>query len=174
MKRLDEEVKELKLPFGDQEIDFVISDLEKGKTYHFTADNLDKRLSLVSNLVSRATTQFHMPTAIFSMEVSREDMINHFLITEACIDANRMRQGNMNPDEWDRLVKYMGILSEAPIYIDDNDNSFRDILSKCENLKEGKGLGLVIVDNYHSLEGLTMDNMKNVAQKLDVPIILLV
>lgn len=60
-----------------------------------------------------------MPTAVFSLEMSREQLVNRMLCSEAMIDAQKLRTGELEENDWAELINAMGPLSEAPIYIDD-------------------------------------------------------
>lgn len=85
-----------------------------------------------------------MPTAVFSLEMSREQLVNRMLCSEAMIDAQKLRTGELEENDWAELINAMGPLSEAPIYIDDTPGvTPMEVRSKCRRLKVEKGLGLI-------------------------------
>ena len=109
------------------------------------------KTAFVLNVAQYAAVRDHVPVAIFSLEMSKEQLVNRMLCAEALVDAQKVRTGELNSDDWSKLVESMGVLSEAPIYIDDTPGiTAMEIRAKCRRLKIEKGLGLVVID-YLSL-----------------------
>jgi replicative DNA helicase len=128
-----------------------------------------------------------LPVAIFSLEMSKEQLVQRMLCSEAQIDANRLRTGLLHNNDWNRLAMAMGKLGEAPIYIDDSAAvSALDIRAKARRLKaEKKDLGLIVIDYIQLMQGRKQtDNrvqevseisrsLKTLARELSVPVIAL-
>ena len=130
----------------------------------------------------------HTPTtvAIFSLEMGAEQLASRLLCAQVSIDANVLRTGNLNDEEWKNLVVATGILSRTSIYIDDTPGiKMAEIRAKCRRLaKETGNLGLVIVDYLQLIEGTGQENrqqevsvisrqLKRLAKELHVPVIAL-
>jgi len=124
--------------------------------------------------------------AIFSLEMSKEQLSMRLLTSEARIDSSRLRGGFFNEDDWERLTNAAGILEQAPIYIDDSaDVTPMDIRAKARRLKADKGLGLVIIDYLQLMRGSTSKerrdleiseisrSLKILAKELNVPVLAL-
>jgi replicative DNA helicase len=127
------------------------------------------------------------PVAIFSLEMSKEQLAQRLLASEAEIESNYLRTGRIAANQWDRLSHALGILSELPIYIDDSANQtvmqMRSEVRRLQAEKQGK-LGLVLIDYLQLMEGSGNDNrvqelsritrsLKGLARELSVPVIAL-
>ena len=130
----------------------------------------------------------HNPTtvAIFSLEMGAEQLASRLLCAKGNVDANHLRTGNLNEEEWQNLIVAMGILSKTSIYIDDTPGiKMAEIRAQCRRLaKETGNLGLVIVDYLQLIEGSGQENrqqevstisrqLKKLAKELHVPVIAL-
>lgn len=130
----------------------------------------------------------HNPTtvAIFSLEMGAEQLASRLLCAKGNVDANHLRTGNLNEEEWKNLIVAMGILSKTSIYIDDTPGiKMAEIRAQCRRLaKETGNLGLVIVDYLQLIEGSGQENrqqevstisrqLKKLAKELHVPVIAL-
>jgi replicative DNA helicase len=106
------------------------------------------------NVAQRAAMRDGVPTAIFSLEMSKEQLVNRLLCSEAMIDAQKLRTGQLNQDDWIKIASAAGPLSQAPIYIDDTPGiSVAEVRSKCRKLKLEKGLGLIVIDYLQLMSG---------------------
>jgi replicative DNA helicase len=131
------------------------------------------KTSLALNIARNAAVDSNAPIAIFSLEMSKEQLSMRLLCAEARIDSHRIKSGFFSRDDWNRLTEAAGVLSESSIYIDDSPDisvtSIRakthrfiddspDILvtsirAKARRLKMDKGLGLVIIDYLQLMRG---------------------
>ena len=126
------------------------------------------------------------PVAIFSLEMSKEQLVSRMLCSEARVDASRLRGGYLADSDWPKLTRAAGVLSEAPLYIDDTPAiSVLEMRAKARRLKADKGLGMIIVDYLQLMRG--RDGMKSreqeiseisrslkaLAKELDLPVIAL-
>ncbi|MBD1884317.1 replicative DNA helicase [Microcoleus vaginatus] len=127
-----------------------------------------------------------LPVAVFSLEMSKEQLVQRILSSEAKIESNRLRSGRISQNEWEPISTAIGNLSELPLFIDDTPNiTVTEIRSKVRRLQAEQGgtLGLVLLDYLQLMEG-TSDNrvqelsritrsLKGLARELNVPIIAL-
>lgn len=104
----------------------------------------DVALDVTSNILQKINN----PIAIFSSRVNKKQIINKILSNDSNIDYSKIESGQINSEEWDRLTKIMETLSEKEIYIDDTlENSMQEIVSKIKDLKEKKGIRMIILIN---------------------------
>jgi replicative DNA helicase len=127
-----------------------------------------------------------LPVAIFSLEMSKEQLVQRILSGEARIESNRLRSGRISQNEWEPISAAIGRLSELPLFIDDTPNiTVTEIRSKARRLQaeQGGNLGLILLDYLQLMEG-SSDNrvqelsritrsLKGLARELAVPIIAL-
>lgn len=129
----------------------------------------------------------NLPVAIFNLEMSKEQVGNRILCSEAMVDSNKVRTGQLDDDDWMKLASTLGRLSEAPIYIDDTPGiSIMEVRAKCRKLKLEKNIGLVVIDYLQLVQGSGKKNssreqeiseisrsLKILAKELDIPVIAL-
>ncbi|MBU4534137.1 MAG: replicative DNA helicase [Eubacteriales bacterium] len=126
------------------------------------------------------------PVAVFSLEMSKEQLVQRLLSMEAKVDQYRLRTGNLREEDWERLHDAAANLSDLPIYIDDTAGaSVREIRAKAKRLQGEKGLGLVIIDYIQLMQsGTRVENrqqeiaqisrtLKGLAKELNVPVVAL-
>ena len=127
-----------------------------------------------------------VPVLLFSLEMSRKELVQRLLSSEAQIDSTRMRNGKLLERDWEKISHAIGRLADAPIYIDDNPNvNVMDIRAKSRRLKAREGLGLVVVDYLQLMSGRMgaesrqvevseiSRGLKILARELDVPVLAL-
>jgi replicative DNA helicase len=129
----------------------------------------------------------NLPVAIFSLEMSKEQLVQRLLASEAGIESNYLRTGRISQNQWGALSHALGTLSELPIYIDDTANqTVMQMRSQVRRLLAEKGgeLGLVLIDYLQLMEGSGSENrvqelsritrsLKGLARELNVPVIAL-
>lgn len=143
------------------------------------------KTSFVLNIAVNAALR-NFPVAIFSLEMSRTQLVNRILSLEAMVELEKMRTGSLETDDWKKIGYSLGPLAKSPIYIDDNASAnTMEMMSKLRKLKLEKGLALVIIDYLQLMEGRKKsDNrqqeisdisrsLKIMAKELDVPIVAL-
>lgn len=125
--------------------------------------------------------------ALFSLEMSREQLVQRMICSEARVDAHKLRTGFLQDDDWDKLARAVSRLWEANIYIDDStDMGPLEMRAKCRRLRAEQGLDLVIVDYLQLMRGSGRTNanrneeiteisrgLKNIAREMKVPVIAL-
>lgn len=143
------------------------------------------KTSFLLNIVVNAALA-KVPVAVFSLEMSRGQLVNRILSLDAMVDLERMRTGKLLEDDWTKIAHALGPLSKAPIYLDDNaSTNVMEMMSKCRKLKMEKGLGMIVIDYLQLMEGRKKsDNrqqeiseisraLKIMAKELNVPVIAL-
>jgi replicative DNA helicase len=144
------------------------------------------KTALVLNIAQHVAIEENTPVAVFSLEMSKESLVQRMLTAEARVDSQMLRKGKLRDDEYPRIAKAAGILSSAPIWIDDTPGvSLLEMRSKARRLKAETELGLVIVDYLQLMSGPTSSenrqqeisqisrSLKALAEELHVPVLAL-
>jgi replicative DNA helicase len=170
-------------PAGEERV----YDLTVPGLHNFVADDLIVHNSSLSlGIAQFVTVKLRRPAIIFSLEMSKLEIVNRMLSSEARIDSSKLRTGRLEDTDWRKLGDALGSLSEAPLFIDDTPSiSLMEIRAKCRRLKQKHGLDLVIVDYLQLMQShKRVDSrqqevaeisrgMKMLAKELDVPVIAL-
>jgi replicative DNA helicase len=140
--------------------------------------------TLALDLARAATVRYGLPTVIFSLEMSRNEITMRLLSAEARVPLHAMRTGQMGEEDWARLARRMSEVVDAPLYIDDSPNmSMMEIRAKCRRLKQRQNLRLVIIDylqlmssprrveNRQQEVSEMSRSLKLLAKELDVPVV---
>ena len=110
------------------------------------------------NIATNAAVKSHIPVAIFNLEMSKAQVGNRILCSEAMVDSNKVRTGQMDDEDWVKLATTLGTLSDAPIYIDDTPGiNITGIRTKCRKLKMEKNIGLIVIDYLQLIQGTGKD-----------------
>jgi replicative DNA helicase len=140
------------------------------------------------NIAQYAAVEGGVVTAIFSLEMSKDQLVNRMLSAEARVDSSKLRSGGLDSDDFARIGYAMGRLSSAPVYIDDTAGiSPTELRVKCRKLKQEVGLGLIVIDYLQLMNGSTgrksdsaqqevafiSKSLKAIARELNVPVIAL-
>ena len=139
------------------------------------------------NIATNAAVRGKVPVAIFSLEMSKDQLVNRILCSEAMVDSNKVRTGKVEEGDWVKLAGAIGPLSESEIYIDDTPGiSVMEIRTKCRKLKMEKNIGLIVIDYLQLIQGNNKRvgsreqeiseisrSLKILAKELDVPVIAL-
>ena len=105
------------------------------------------KTAFLLNIAQHAAVKRGVPTAVFSLEMSKEQLGNRLLSAEAGVDAQRLRTGALTDEDWDQISMSIGNLSNAPLFIDDTPGiTVTEMRAKCRRLKIEKNLGLVVID----------------------------
>ncbi len=132
---------------GYTQFDTLTAGLQKSDLIILAARPSMGKTALALNIARNAAIEAKVPVAVFSLEMSKEQLSMRLLCAESRIDSSRLRSGFFSNDDWVRLTDGADALSEAPIFIDDSpDVSAMEIRAKSRRLKMEKDLGLVIVD----------------------------
>jgi replicative DNA helicase len=138
------------------------------------------------NIAQYAAIEENVPVAFFSLEMSKESLVQRMLTSEARVDAQRLRKAQLRDDDVPRLARAAGILSSAPVWIDDTPGiTLLEMRSKARRLKAESGVGLVIVDYLQLMSGPSNSEsrqqevsqisrgLKALAKELGVPVVAL-
>ena len=155
--------------------------------HNFVADDLiAHNSSLVLGVSHFVSARLGKPSLLFSLEMSKLEIVNRLLSSEARIDSSRLRTGRLEDTDWRKLGDALGHLAEAPLFIDDTPSiTIMEIRAKARRLKAKHGLDLVIVDYLQLMQGNGRTDsrqqevaefsrgLKMLAKELDVPVIAL-
>ena len=175
------------VPTGFLDLDYKTSGLHKSDLVLIAARPAMGKSAFAINIASNAAVRAKTPVVIFSLEMSKEQIVNRILCSEAMVDSNKIRTGKVEEDDWVKLAGTLGPLSEAEIYIDDTPGiSITEIRAKCRKLKLEKNIGLVVIDYLQLVQGTSKKNnsreqeiseisrsLKILAKEIDVPVIAL-
>lgn len=142
------------VPTGFTELDNLTSGLQNSDLIILAARPSMGKTALALNIARNAAVEANIPVAVFSLEMSKEQLSLRMLCSEARIDSSRLRGGFFSMEDWHRLTDAAGILSECPIYIDDSPSlSAMEIRAKARRLKMDKNIGLIIIDYLQLMQG---------------------
>jgi replicative DNA helicase len=112
------------------------------------------KTALALNIARNAAVDAGVPVAVFSLEMSKEQLSLRLLCAEARIDSSRLRSGFFSMEDWERLTDAAGVLSAAPIFIDDSPSlSAMEVRAKARRLKMDKNIGLIVIDYLQLMQG---------------------
>lgn len=142
------------LATGFYDLDYKTSGLQPSDLILIAARPSMGKTAFVLNLAQYMCVRNHVPTAIFSLEMSKDQLVNRILSMESKVDSQSMRTGNLQPADWEKLIESAGIISTAPLIIDDTPGiSITELRSKCRKYKLENDLGLVIIDYLQLMTG---------------------
>jgi replicative DNA helicase len=167
-------------------LDQMTSGLQKSDLVIIAARPSMGKTALALNIARNAAINSNIPVALFSLEMSKEQLSMRMLSSEARLNSSRLRSGFISHDDWMKITEAAGSLSNAPIYIDDSpDISAMEIRAKARRLKMDKKIGLVIIDYLQlmktrsSAERRDLEisdisrSLKALAKELDLPVVAL-
>ena len=144
------------------------------------------KTALVLNMAQNAAVRAKVPVVLFSLEMSKEQLVQRMLCSEAMVDQQRVRTGELLDSDWPKLTTAVGPLAEAPIFIDDTVGiSLAELRSKARRLKVEHGLGMIVIDYLQLMTGgkkvesrqqevaQISRGLKAIARELRVPVIAL-
>lgn len=177
------------IPTGFKDLDNIIAGWQKSDLVILAARPSMGKSVLALNFAHKVATKAEMPVLYFSLEMSKEQLVDRMLAMESGVDAWNIRTGNLSNDDWERLSTAMGTLAEAPIYIDDTAGiSVGDMRTKARREQHQRQLGLIIVDYLQLMSGGSRyasdgnrvqeiseisRGLKSIARELNVPVIAL-
>lgn len=174
------------IPTGFGGIDNILAGLQRSDLIILAARPSMGKTSLALNIAQNIATKQGVPVGIFSLEMSKEQLIDRMLASEAGIDSWKLRTGNLEDRDFEKINKAMGLLAEAPLYIDDSPMAnVMEMRTKARRLQSEHDLGLIVVDYLQLMSARTnSDNrvqeiseisrgLKGLARELNVPVIAL-
>lgn len=178
------------VPTGFTGLDNLTSGLQKSDLIILAARPSVGKTSLVLDVLRNIAVKSKIPVGIFSLEMSKEQLVDRLLCAEANVDLWKLRSGNLSDrdedDDFPRIGHAMGLLSEAPIFIDDSAAlNIMQLRTKARRLKSEHNLGLIVIDYLQLMESRANAEsrvqavaeisraLKGIARELDVPIVAL-
>jgi replicative DNA helicase len=175
------------VPTGFTDLDYRTAGLHGSELILLAARPAMGKTAFVLNIAANAALRGKTGVAIFSLEMSKDQLVNRMLCSEAMVDSNKMRTGKLEEDDWGKLASAIGPLSESNIFIDDTPGiTVMEIRTKCRKLKLEKNIGLVIIDYLQLITGNSKKggsreqeiseisrSLKILAKELNVPVIAL-
>ena len=171
---------------GFTDLDLKTSGLNPSELIMVAARTAMGKSAFVLNIAHHVAMNGKVPVMIFSLEMSKEQMVNRILCSEAEVDSMKVRTGDLDSEDWIKLGKASGNLAEAPIYIDDTPGlSSAELRAKCRKAKLEKDVGLIIIDYLQLMESKGRSesrqneiseisrSLKILAKELNVPVIAL-
>ena len=172
------------VPTGFGDLDGLLHGLHPGQMIVVAARPATGKSTLGLDFARSASIKHGLTSAVFSLEMSRNEITMRLLSAEAKVALHHMRAGTMGDDDWTRLARTMGRVSSAPLFIDDSPNmSMMEIRAKCRRLKQRHDLKLVIVDYLQLMtSGKRVESrqqevsefsrsLKLLAKELEVPVV---
>ena len=175
------------VPSGFTELDYRTAGFHGSELILIAARTKKKKTAFALNIATNAAVKANVPVAVFSLEMSKEQLVNRILCSESMVDSNKVRTGKLEEDDWTKLAGAIGPLSEAEIFIDDTPGiNITEIRAKCRKLKLEKNIGMVVIDYLQLIQGSNKRggsreqeiseisrSLKILAKELDVPVIAL-
>ena len=175
------------VPSGFADLDLRTAGFHKSELIILAARPAMGKTAFALNIATNAA-KANTPVLLFSLEMSKEQLVNRILCSEAMIDSNKLKTGKMEENDWVKIVDALGPLSEAEMYIDDTAGiSITEIRAKARKLKLEKNIGLIIIDYLQLIQGSgsrkngsreqeiseISRSLKILAKELNVPVIAL-
>ncbi|KYD17544.1 hypothetical protein B4119_3967 [Parageobacillus caldoxylosilyticus] len=175
------------IPTGFTELDRMTSGFQRSDFIIVAARPSVGKTAFALNIAQNVATKTNENVAIFSLEMSAQQLVMRMLCAEGNINAQNLRTGKLTPEDWGKLTMAMGSLSNAGIYIDDTPSiRVSDIRAKCRRLKQESGLGMIVIDYLQLIQGSGRNrenrqqevseisrSLKALARELEVPVIAL-
>lgn len=189
LSRLEELMKQdgniTGVPTGFTDLDNRTTGLQPSDLILIAARPAMGKTSFALNIATNAAVRYNVPVAIFSLEMSKEQLANRILSSEALISSEKLRKADIDNEDMAKLAGSINALSKAPIFIDDTAGiTVSEIKAKCRRLKMKNQLGLVVIDYLQLIQGNSREGrqqevsensrfLKIMAKELNVPVITL-
>jgi len=173
------------VPTGFKNLDNLLAGLQPSDLIIVAARPSMGKTALALNIAHNVSVKDQIPVAIFSLEMSKEQLVDRLLASEAGIDSWKLRTGNLDDNDFLKINHAYGSLSEAPLFIDDSSIiNVLEMRTKARRLQAEHGLGLIIIDYLQLMSGNNPDNrvqevslisrsLKGLARELNVPVVAL-
>ena len=174
------------VPTGFTDLDYLTSGFQPSDLIILAARPSMGKTAFALNMARNTAVESNTAVALFSLEMSKEQLSKRMLCAEARVDSHRLSGGFLSNDDWTNLTQAASVLSEAPIFIDDSpDLNSLDIRAKARRLKMDNKLGLVIIDYLQLMQGRRnierrdleiseiSRSLKGLAKELEIPVIAL-
>ncbi len=185
--RLDELHKQAEglrgVPTGFKDLDDTLAGMQKSNLLILASRPGIGKTSLALNIAQNLAVKYKRPVGFFSLEMSKEELVDRLLVAQADIDAWRLKTGKLTEDDFTKLSNAMGELAEAPLFIDDTPAlSILEMRTKARRLQVEAGIDLLVVDYLQLARSRQLENrvqevseitqgLKNLARELKIPIL---
>ncbi len=173
------------LPTGYKYLDKKILGMQPGNLILIAARPGVGKSSFAANIAQNVAIRQNVPTVIFTLEMSKYELANRILCSEARIDNKKIKSADLTEEEMKKYMEAMEPVSEAPLFIDDTASiSYTELRAKCKRLKMEHNIGLIVVDYLQLMSGPRKEsrqqeisdisrNLKLIAKEIGVPLIAL-
>jgi replicative DNA helicase len=173
------------VPTGFKSLDNILAGMQDSNLLILAARPGVGKTAFGLNVARYVAVEKKLPVCIFSLEMSKEELVDRLLVRQGLIDAWKLKTGQLSSGDFDSLSEAMGILAEAPLFIDDTPGlTVTELRTKARRLQVDKGIKFIVVDYLQLMHGNTRDNrvqevseisqgLKNLARELKVPILAL-
>ncbi|WP_373309260.1 replicative DNA helicase [Paenibacillus albilobatus] len=174
------------IPSGYRDLDRMTSGFQNSDLIIVAARPSVGKTAFALNISQYAAVRVRKRVAVFSLEMSAEQLVMRMMSAEENIDANRMRTGYLRPEDWEKATRSVSILADSLIYLDDSSSlTVLEIVNKCRRLKEKLGLDMIVIDYLQLISGSgrrenrqqevseITRTLKQLARELNVPVIAL-
>lgn len=171
---------------GFDDLDFKLTGLHPSELIMVAARPAMGKTTFVLNIAQHAAVRKNVPTAIFSLEMSKEQLVTRMISMEAMVDSQAIRTGELQETEWEKIMESAGTIGRSPLIIDDTPGiTVAELRSKCRRYKQTYGLGLIIIDYLQLMSGGKKSesrqqeiseisrSLKALAREMDAPVIAL-
>jgi replicative DNA helicase len=171
------------VPTGYKDLDDTLAGLQASNLVILAARPGIGKTSLALNIAQNVAVKYSRPVGFFSLEMSKEELVDRLLVSQADIDAWKLKTGKLSEDDFTSLSNAMGELAEAPLFIDDTPAlSILEMRTKARRLQVESGLDLIIADYLQLARSRQLENrvqevseisqgLKNLARELKVPVL---
>lgn len=174
------------IPTGFTDLDYQTAGLQPSDLILVAARPSMGKTAFVLNIAQHIAFKAKKAVAIFSLEMSKEQLVNRLFALESRVDAQKLRTGNLNDEEWSRLIEGAGVVGESQLIIDDTPGiSISEMRSKCRKYKIDHDIGIIIIDYLQLMSGSGKNesrqqeisdisrSLKALARELNVPVVAL-
>ncbi len=155
------------IPTGFIDLDYKLSGFQPSDLVLIAARPSMGKTAFVLNVVDNVAVRRSLPCMVFSLEMSKEQLVNRMLSMESNVDAQKLRTGTLTDSDWDAVVEGVGIIGNAKLVIDDTPGiSIAEMRSKCRKMKLEQGLSIVIIDYLQRMSGSGKGSGENRQQEI--------
>ena len=155
------------IPSGFIDLDYKLSGFQPSDFILIAARPSMGKTAFVLNVVDYVSVRKNLPCMVFSLEMSKEQLVNRMLSMESNVDAQKLRTGTLTDADWDAVVEGVGVIGNSKLIIDDTPGiSITELRSKCRKMKLEYGLSLVIIDYLQLMSGSKKGGSDNRQQEI--------
>lgn len=174
------------IPTGFTDLDYRTAGMQPSDLVLIAARPSMGKTAFVLNIAQHVAFKKNLPVVIFSLEMSKEQLVNRMFSLESSVDAQKLRTGQLNDQDWERLIESAGVIGKSQLMIDDTPGiSVSELRSKCRKLKLEHGLSMIIIDYLQLMSGSGRTDsrqqeisdisraLKAIAREMNVPVLAL-